>query len=329
MQLGRLIRVGVALSVLLLAKSDHAHAQYNGSIKNPPYTYEDPLPILGKKVAGRGIQFPLPWGVGLNYMFMKQPVDITNIKLGVNDSEMADMSGFIKIKSVQSKVHAANLRLDLWLLPFLNVYGMMNYIPKSTTSITLSEPFPLESGATQQVVGGGFGATAAFGFRGVWGTLDVNWTWNYAELVSGAVRTTLLTPRAGMEVKRWDKVALNLWIGAMAQFIGSETNGAIKLSDALGEPTGALVDKVNNWYGGLPPGQQAIFKPLVDRINSADPGSATIKYQLDKKVAQTWNMLIGGQLEINKYWFVRAEVGVIKRTSCLVGLNYRFGTPGF
>jgi hypothetical protein len=329
MRLGTLSRVGVALSVLFLAQSEQAHAQYKGSIKNPPYSYEDPLPILGKKVAARGIEFPLPWGIGLNYMFMQQPVDITNIKLGLNDSEMVDMSGVIKFKSVQSKVHAANLRLDLWLLPFLNVYGMVNYIPKSTTSITLAEPFPLESGATQHVVGEGFGATGAFGIWGAWATLDANWTWNQAELVNGAVRTTLLTPRVGMEVYRWNKVALNLWVGAMAQFIGSETKGAIKLSDALGEPTGALVDKVNTWYGGLPPLQQAAFKPLVDKINEADPGSATVKYELDKKVAQTWNMMLGAQLEINKYWFLRTEVGVIKRTSCLVGLNYRFGTPGF
>jgi len=178
-------------------------AQYAGDIRQASHVYGDVFPIFGKKLAKRGVEFPLPWGFGLTYIYMQQPIDIADIALGVNDGALVDVSQIVKFRSVESKVHALNARLDLWLLPFLNVYVMGTYSPKTRTSVALSDPFALEANAIQWIVGEGFGTTAAFGMYGAWITLDANWTWNHAELVEAAIRTTLVTPRVGAQVGRW------------------------------------------------------------------------------------------------------------------------------
>lgn len=320
--------IALILAGLCWLQAGTGAAQYAGDLKSQAYVYEDIFPLFGKKLATRGVRFPKPWGVGLTYAFIQQPIDISSISLGIDDSQMVDVSNFIKFKSVESQVQALNARVDLWLFPFLNIYALGNYAPQAKTEVALSEPFALNTTAKQWVAGEGFGFTAAFGAYGVWGTMDANWTWNHAELLNESIRTTLLSPRVGSTVATWGKVKLNLWVGAMAQIIGAETSGSIKLSEALGNPDQAFVDKVNAWYDDLSRLEQMAVDQLVDRINSSGLKDATVHYKLDKKVANRWNMLIGTQLEISESWFIRAEVGFIKRESFMLGFNYRFNTPG-
>ena len=59
---------------------------------------------------------------------------------------------------------------------------------------------------------------------------------------------------------------------------------------------------------------------------AASNGEATVKYKISKKPAQEWNMIIGGQYQIDKHWQVRAELGGLgNRKSLLISANYRFG----
>ena len=65
--------------------------------------------------------------------------------------------------------------------------------------------------------------------------------------------------------------------------------------------------------------------PIVDHIEAAD-GSGTIKYRLIKEPKQKWNVIIGGQYQLNKHHQFRAEGGIIgNRKSLLLSYNYRFG----
>src|SRR5262245_8052000 len=84
----------LALTVLLLALPVAVFAQAPDAGHAPgawPYTF----PLWGEKLAQRGLQFPLPFGIGLNYAFIDQPIDISRIAVGVNDSEMVDLSDLI------------------------------------------------------------------------------------------------------------------------------------------------------------------------------------------------------------------------------------------
>ncbi len=59
------------------------------------------------------------------------------------------------------------------------------------------------------------------------------------------------------------------------------------------------------------------------RCSTATPGNTTINYQLKKDPADPWNMLVGGNIDLNKRWTIRAEVGFIGRTSVLLNAVYR------
>jgi len=289
------------------------------------YEWDHMFPIWGKKLAARGITFPKPWGVGLNYAYANQRVNITDMEIAVNDSEWVNIDDVIVFDEIRSQVHATNLRGDLWLFPFLNVYVMGNYIVESQTDTSISEPFSFTAGATQPGVGGGFGTTLAMGFWGFFGTLDMNFTWNKMEKLADPVSTILLTPRIGRNFGKVGPINLTLWVGAMRQQIGSSTLGSIRLREAIPEPTDEFVDQVQDWYDTLGPVQQAAFERIVDGLQEVDP---TIHYRMNKHLASKWNMTIGTDIGITDNFFVRMEVGFIERTQFIGGINYRFdGMP--
>jgi hypothetical protein len=284
-------------------------------------TWPYKFPIWGEKLAERGIRFPLPFGIGLNYAYADQAIAISRIAVGVNDGPMTDLSKVLKFGDLNSRINALNLRADLWLLPFLNIYGMGNYIAESKTQVSVVEPFAFDAGAVQSGVGGGFGATFSGGALGMFGTLDLNWTWNKMQKLDKPVGTFLLTPRVGKNFGHFAGLEWILWVGAMRQSIEAKTQGQISLSDAVSGS--GFQEKLQNWYDGLPPGRQAIVDGIVGRLNGG--GDPVIRYDLDKAIKYPWNMLVGGEIGITKAWRIRTEVGFIHRTQFVLGLNYRFG----
>lgn len=309
---------GAFLVALLTSHLAFAQAPDAGhSATHWPYKF----PIWGDKLAERGIRFPLPFGLGLNYAYANQPIAINRVAVGVNDGEMVDLSKVLKFGDLNSRINALNLRADLWVLPFLNVYGMGNYIVESKTDVAIVEPFAFNAGATQSGVGGGFGATFSGGALGIFGTLDLNWTWNKMQKLDKPVGTFLLTPRIGKNFGYYLGLEWILWVGAMRQTIEADTKGEIRLSDAIGDS--GFQDKLQNWYDGLPPGRQAAVDAIVGRLNGG--GDPVIHYDLDKAIKYPWNMLLGGEIGVTKAWRIRAEFGFIHRTQVVLGLNYRFG----
>jgi len=283
------------------------------------------FPLLGDKVAERGIKLPLPFGLGVNYAFVDQPIEISRVAVGVNDSEMVDLSNLIEFDDVNSQVHALNVRADLWLLPFLNVYIMGNYAIQAETQVSISQPFSFDVTATQPGVGGGFGGTLAGGAWGFFGTVDLNWTWNKMQKLDDPVGTQLLTPRIGKNLGTHWGIEWIVWAGAMRQRIESKTKGQISLNELAPDSEGGFHDNLENWYEGLPPSRQAIVRGIVGRLDGNDDGDTVIRYDLHKAVKYPWNALIGTEIGLTQAWRLRAEFGFINRTQLILGINYRFG----
>lgn len=309
------------LAVTTLALPQVAFAQAAPDLGHAPYEWDHFFPIWGQDVADKGMKLPLPWGAGLNYAYADQQISIDEVSIAVNDSEQVDITEFIEFESVRSRVHVVNARFDLWLFPFLNVYGLGLFTPKANTDVVISEPFKFDAGATQTGVGGGFGATAAFGLGGFFGTVDMNWTWNNMSNLDGPVKSFILTPRVGRNFGEVGGIRVVAWVGAMRQRIGSQTNGSIALDDAV-DPDSDLADRAQDWYDGLSGLEQAIVDPIIDRLQDSD---AIIHYDLKKQIKQKWNMTLGGELGFNDRIQLRAEVGFIGRTQVIAGFNYRFG----
>ncbi len=316
------------------------HQIYTDSLKSVEYNYV--FPILGQGAYKKGFDIPYPMGIMGNFMWMKQGVVIDNLQLGLqtqNQDIPLTSVDFIEFGENTNTSYTVNVRPDIWVFPFLNVYGIFGY-GSSTTEVNLVAPIEMKSVVEQNITTSGVGIMTAFGIGPVWMSVDANWTWNKPELLDKAVNVNVLGIRLGhtFTFKSRPDRNIAIWVGAMRASMSSATSGAVGLGSALPPETwdrrDEIVENYWNWYGELNPNKpidkkkieaaDQILTPIVDRLEAAD-GNSTILYGMDKQVKQMWNGLIGMQFQYNKHWMLRSEVGFIgDRKSVLVSLNYRF-----
>ena len=311
------------------------HQEYTDSLKQVEYNYI--FPILGQGAYKKGFDIPYPAGAMANYMWMDQGLLIDNLQLGLKtddrDIPLTEVD-FVDFGKNTNTSYTVNVRPDLWVLPFLNVYGIFGY-GESHTEVNLLAPVELKSVVDQSIRTAGFGIMGAGGIGPVWISVDANWTWNKPELLDKAVRVNVLGIRFGHTFVFENKPESNIavWAGAMSVKMGADTKGEIKLKDALPDETWDRRDEIVtdywDWYNNeAGAGQKVIadeiLTPIVDRLEAAD-GDSIIRYGIDKQVKERWNGLIGIQYQYNKHWMLRSEGGVIgDRKSFLISLNYRF-----
>ena len=95
------------------------------------------FPIWGDEARARGYSIPLPFGVNLSYMNIRQDILVDSIsfsglKLG-NHPIPSDMFA-IDAGHTRQKSKTENLRLDMWVFPFLNIYGIAGHTSGSSLS---------------------------------------------------------------------------------------------------------------------------------------------------------------------------------------------------
>ena len=329
-----------AVVVLLLALcAPSLHAQLNANLgkdrtlaDSAVVEYDYLFPIFGKEVVARGFDIPYPVGVNVLGMFMTQPIEVNDLQLSFGEGAELQPVPFIQFGESTSTIANGSLRLDLWLFPFLNVYGMAG-VAQSNTTVVLTSPLEMESSVDQQGQFYGFGFTTAFGVWDHWASVDLNWAWADLEKLSAPVRTRILGVRMGHTFDLNDRgMKLAAWVGLMNGNIESVTDGSIKLNEALPQDVFDRIDEIldgyqdTEWYQDLPNWQQAAVDALVQQLDdtSEDRRNAPVNYNINKALAQPTNLLLGAQWEINKEWVLRTEAGMIGRWSIMLNLNYRF-----
>ncbi|MCD4731191.1 MAG: hypothetical protein K8R74_11345 [Bacteroidales bacterium] len=311
------------------------HQIYTDSLKNMEYNYV--FPIWGQGAYKKGFDIPYPLGIMTNFIWMDQGLVIDNLQLGLKtDNQDIPLTpvDFIQFGENTNTSYMVNVRPDIWIFPFLNVYGLFGY-GNSHTEVFLTAPAELKSVVDQNVTSTGVGVMSAFGIGPVWLSVDANWTWNKPELVEDPTRVNVLGLRLGHTFvfkKRPDR-NIAVWVGGMRLKMSSETLGAIKMADALPpetwERTDEIVNNYWNWYDNDATVIQKkvadeVLTPIIDKIEDAD-GDAVISYGMDKQTKQMWNGVIGMQFQLNKRFMFRTEGGIIgDRKSFLLSVNYRF-----
>lgn len=308
---------------------------YTDSLKQVEYKYT--FPFLGQGAYKKGFDIPYPAGIMGNYMWLKQNIVIDNLQLGLKtDDQDIPLTpvDFIQFGDNDNKSYSLNVRPDLWILPFLNVYGILGY-GESNTEVNVVAPIELLSIVDQSLNTAGFGVMAAGGVGPVWFSVDANWTWSKPELLDSPVLVNVLGIRLGHTFVFNNKPERNIaiWAGTMYMKMSSETSGEVKLIDALPPEAWDRRDEIVNnyydWYNNeATPVQKIVadkaLTPIVERLDNAD-GESIIRYGMEKQVQQKWNGTIGGQFQLNKRWMLRSEVGFIgNRKSFLASINYRF-----
>jgi hypothetical protein len=142
------------------------------------------LPILGDEARKRGIELPLPLGAGLVYYHLDRDIEVSDVRVGRNGAPPTSVSQFAAL-AANSRVDNVNVKVDVWILPFVNVYAIVGYLwNKSDTRIDVTLP-PLLPGGTPrrktlevptEIEGsvGGLGLTLAGGYGPFFLTYDAN-----------------------------------------------------------------------------------------------------------------------------------------------------------
>lgn len=305
---------------------------YYDSLKEMDYPYI--FPILGKKAYKRGYDLPFAYGMSGIYFTQRQEIIIEQTSIGFNGGEMVDVSKFIKFGPTIATTHAYTVRPDLWVFPFLNIYGVFGG-GTTETEVTLLKPISLQTTQGFAVSSIGLGATLAGAVGPILMVWDNNFNFADVEAVVEPVPAFNSSFRLGHNLRdaAHPQRMLSVWVGVFYQDIKSDTEGSIALQRIFPDVgDGKVIEDLNDWAETLPPAQRIVVKQIIGKLeemaSGIDPGEAEIDYKLDKKVAAPFNMLIGTQYQFNKRWMLRSEVGVFgKRSQFLLNLNYRF--PGF
>ncbi|PTC04430.1 hypothetical protein C9980_13325 [Vibrio mediterranei] len=266
------------------------------TLSSTSFAQDSIFPIWGEQAAQRGYTLPKPYGLSLSYMDISNPVTIDNINLAGGVGDIID----IDAKQAQFEGSNVTLRGDVWLLPFMSVYGILGYTQAQSTadidSISIiGIPIPVEDAKFTLDMSGityGVGTTVVGGINNWFALLDLNYTYTDIDAIDGSIKTFVAAPRVG---HRWQYAGgreLRVFVGAMYQDVQQHLSGDIK---ALGLDLGDM-----NF--------------LIDDT----------RFEVSQRSEQKWNALAGFQYSLNRDWDVLAEAGFGQRKSAFVSLGRRF-----
>ena len=342
----------IILIITILCFSIETYSQVYSDLNNKKKDtteYKYLLPILGKKTHALGFDLPYSAGLSINYIAQKSNIIISNVGVGFNNGDLYNVDDLIRFNKTTASSSGVNIRPDIWVLPFLNVYGIFANAT-TTTNVDVSiviprineseELFSIQTNPTFNTTTVGFGLTPTAGFFGGWIALDMNFTWTDVESQENPVYTFVFDPRIGKTFKlKKPERNISLWVGGFRVQVNRDTRGSLALNEVLpidqweakvanGQiKVGEAQIELDDWWNSLNPIEQSnpvnIAKREVNQLklnvasevlNGAENAlgtadNSTLQYTLDKKQETMWNFMVGSQFQINKHWMIRAEYG--------------------
>lgn len=248
------------------------------SLKVADYPYL--LPILGQKATQKGFQLPYSAGFSVNYFWQESSIIINNLNVGFNNGPQVNLDQIVRFNDATATASSVNVRPDIWLFPFLNVYGILGKAQTSTAidaglwvpdgDNNWSQIMSFGSKANFDGTTFGLGMTPTIGIGGGWLALDMNVSWTDISALEKPAQAFIFGPRMGKTFK-FNKPEQNIavWAGAFRVHLKSETAGSLALSEVIeGGNAQARVDagfakvaekqtSVDNWWNSLSPAEQA------------------------------------------------------------------------
>lgn len=286
------------------------------------------FPIWGDEARARGYSIPEPYGLNASYMNMRQNIAVDSIAfsgLSLGDHVIPTDMFNIDVGHTRERSQTENLRLDMWIFPFLNVYGLLGYTKGSSVSQVSVDADPSQYRGLDRIIASsvhqlnqsgdlqdvdfkldfqgttyGAGFTLAGGYQNWFALMDTNYTRTDFDILDGKISALTLSPRVGYRFAMPEISGpshLSVWVGAMYQDVQQEFNG--NLSD-LHMP--------------------AALQPLINSVNQEGEG----RFQVKQHLTSPWNMLVGTQYELTKKFNLLTEIGFNERNSFFFAGEYRF-----
>jgi hypothetical protein len=245
-------------------------------------------PLFGKDMAGDR-ELPRAFGIGIDYFNMDQPYQIDSLSFtpppGVPLPPITDPSVIL----VDNEIEHVDLKLDVWLFPFLNVFGIYGSIDGQTTVDLSAVGIPLLDTVSLDYDGDVYGGGLVLAVGGEKWFASLTGTYSDTDLSGGfnsSVKATAIQPRIGVRATPTTEV----WIGGY--FIDAEEShsGTINLD-----------------------------------LGAAGPGfPIPIAFAVDLSQQEDFNFSLGLHSMFSEHWEATVEVGGGDRNTVLANITYRF-----
>ena len=184
-------------------------------------------PLFMKDMLG-GKEFFEPWGVGFDYFTMDQDYEIKSLNFDLPGFEVDDLS----LIDVTNELQNYDLKVDVWITPFLNVFGLLGRI-NADTYVDLSA-IPIDAAGNNlgtqtvpysgTVYGGGF--TLIYGTEKWFASVNNTWTGtNLGGDFDSSVSAYTAQPRIGLIRDKW-----TFYVGGMYLKTNEKHSGTIELN---------------------------------------------------------------------------------------------------
>ncbi len=273
----------------------------------------DVFPLFGKKMSGKTMsnRIALPFGVGVSGFYYGQRFASDTLRL-TSVSPITGDTIYTRPNSLIQDTYASEIRFsvkpNVWILPFLNIYGILGYttgnINPNLTAEGIIVKFPglgdVPVDTTVEIKDDihfagplyGGGVTFATGYRQFFLVVDYNLTVTYPHDLDAKLVYNSFMPKAGVRLKPAEKLLVEVWGGAF-WFSNSQTmQGKITVSD-FSENLAEIIGDEAVYYGTINPVHQ-------------------------------WNLLLGGVVTLNNHHRLTVEAGFVHRKQLRLGYEFRF-----
>ncbi|PHM69415.1 hypothetical protein [Xenorhabdus kozodoii] len=296
---------------LTMSESGAQQMNNDGSLSQTTKSESRILPIWGDAARAKGYDLPEPFGASYSYMNLRQDIVVDQIGFIMPENPDTQKSTAITAGKTRERTETHMLKLDTWVLPFLNVYGVYGKTKGSSqtnienvifSGIPMFRDIPFTLDFKGKTYGGGI--TLAGGYNQFFATLDANYTQTNLDILDGGIKALVITPRIGYEFTfqplftGQGNTKVQVWTGAMYQDITQRFKGKVANINMTG-PLGALV-------GGILEG---------------DPD---MSFDVKQHLAHKWNNTIGARVEITRNFNILSEVGFGNRNSFFISGEFRF-----
>lgn len=322
---------------------------YRDSISEQDYGYV--LPFMGEKVRKAGYTLPEPAGIMVGWYMQEQNLTISNLAIGIGDGDdLVNIDDWTDFEEIKTKNVVYSVRPDVWILPFLNVYGIYSRF-NAITQAKLLEPIQLTIPEVEKTGEGvGFGTVLVYGMGPVWISENFTMAWSKAPGVDQPTQSVVNSVRIGTQVEsRNRKHYGTIWVGTNYQnYVGSNT-GAYDMTqllpdekpklEELRDQVQAKIEDLQNGYDefcSIPGNKPAclvidqVLNEFKDRIEDklggiTKPDELLLRHGYNVEPEKKWNMSVGAQYNFNKNWEARFEAGLLGRRTFMFSVNRRFG----
>ena len=239
-------------------------------------------PLFMKHLLGDR-EFLEPWGIGIDYFTMKQDYKIRTLQFDLPGVGLGDPS----LIEVSNELRHYDLKLDVWLTPFLNVFGLLGRVDADTYVDLSKVPIAGLPVALPTLPVAYDGTVYGVGFNLLYGTdrwfASLNNTWTDANLsgdFNSSVKTLSSQPRIGLIFNK-----STVWIGGMYLDTQEKHSGAIAL-------------------------------PI--------PGIPPVPFEVELESMKAWNYAVGIGHVFSPKAHISLELGFGDRDHTLANFTYRF-----